>query len=948
MNPTTGIISMSMEEEHPIFAKKKVNFAPTDRILHMSVSNELAVLAMANNMLLRIDLKNKSEPEEIELIKPSPQLRLSGLYLDPTGDHLLMSLVPGAIENNVQAELLYLNRKSTKIKQTSKFRGLEITAVGWNQTGQKNDSTTKPFLLGTSKGLILETEISGDSDRIFQTSIEQYWRQVFDIGKGENRPITGLEFHRFPGSERYVIIVATPDRVYSFVGNISNTEERPLLQQIFNFYLSVPESFLEIPSNIKYSKLQLFYSTPKTLPIMFAWLTGPGIFYGQLNTNSEEGSMFENSQLLHYPHPTNIPLSFVSTEFHVLLLYSDHVTAISTLSQKIVFEDSYDETFGKLVNIFKDPVKGTVWMFSERAVFRYIINKEERNVWQIYMENGEFELAKKYCFENLAHLDRVLTKQAEVCFEKEEYEESAARYAETQSSFEEIALKFLQVWQIQALKIFLKKKLERLKPQDKTQMTMIVLWVVELFQNQLGVLRNEGKEHSIEYINLQKEMDDFLAMPQVKTCVTRNKDTVYSLMASHGDKENLIKLTIANKDFERVIRHHIHKGDFFRALEVLTNQNEKELYYTFAPALIQAVPREMVDALIEQGTTLNACKLLPALISCHNDDSQANEIIRYLEFVTSHNCQDQAVHNYLLSLYAQQTDKPERLMRYLELQGQELSMVNYDVHYALRLCREKGLKKACVQLSALLGLWEAAVDLALTIDVPLAKQIACMPQADDELTKKLWLKIAQHVVSEKNDIKQAMEFLQECDLIKIEDILPFFSDFVTIDHFKDAICTSLQEYNQHIQDLKEETDEATQSAEVIRNDIVAFRNRFMIIEPSNVCCICDLQLLLRPFYVFPCSHKFHFDCLIAELSPLLPLDVRETLNELQRQLPSANGTLDSISVGSATLSPREQIKNDINSIVASECLYCGDYMIRAINQPFIADKDYDRILKEWE
>lgn len=54
------------------------------------------------------------------------------------------------------------------------------------------------------------------------------------------------------------------------------------------------------------------------------------------------------------------------------------------------------------------------------------------------------------------------------------------------------------------------------------------------------------------------------------------------------------------------------------------------------------------------------------------------------------------------------------------------------------------------------------------------------------------LVVAQHVVEEKNDIQQAMEFLQQCDLIKIEDILPFFSDFVTIDHFKDAICNSLQ------------------------------------------------------------------------------------------------------------------------------------------------------------
>jgi len=35
----------------------------------------------------------------------------------------------------------------------------------------------------------------------------------------------------------------------------------------------------------------------------------------------------------------------------------------------------------------------------------------------------------------------------------------------------------------------------------------------------------------------------------------------------------------------------------------------------------------------------------------------------------------------------------------------------------------------------------------------------------------------------------------------------------------------LKEYNQHIQDLKEEMEEATKSAEVIREEIQSFRNR---------------------------------------------------------------------------------------------------------------------------
>lgn len=52
--------------------------------------------------------------------------------------------------------------------------------------------------------------------------------------------------------------------------------------------------------------------------------------------------------------------------------------------------------------------------------------------------------------------------------------------------------------------------------------------------------------------------------------------------------------------------------------------------------------------------------------------------------------------------------------------------------------------------------------------------------------------IAQHVVEKSKDIGEAMKFLQQCDIVRIEDILPFFDDFVTIDHFRDAICTSLE------------------------------------------------------------------------------------------------------------------------------------------------------------
>lgn len=76
--------------------------------------------------------------------------------------------------------------------------------------------------------------------------------------------------------------------------------------------------------------------------------------------------------------------------------------------------------------------------------------------------------------------------------------------------------------------------------------------------------------------------------------------------------------------------------------------------------------------------------------------------------------------------------------------GQDPSAVHYDVHFALRLCQENGLKEACVQLSALLGLWSAAVELALTVNVELAVQTANLHRSDPDLLKTLWLKIGKY------------------------------------------------------------------------------------------------------------------------------------------------------------------------------------------------------------
>ncbi|KAI5729086.1 hypothetical protein M8J77_025183 [Diaphorina citri] len=314
---------------------------------------------------------------------------------------------------------------------------------------------------------------------------------------------------------------------------------------MFNTFEIFLESYIEEKNLLKFSKLQLLHPKDPTRHKLYGWYVDKGLLI-------QEMGAAVGSSLIEVPPGV---LSFILTEFHALLLYPDHVTGVSLLSKQIVFEDYYNDAHGRLVDIVKDSIKGRVWVIAEQAVFRYKVVREDRQAWLMYTEQGDWVRAKAFCQDNPANLDVVTQKQAESNFNSGEYEASALLWARTQASLEDIALRFLQVWQVDALRTYLKKKLERLRNEDKTQITMIVMWVMELYLYELGELRNTEQETSEQYRMLQVNLDIFLALPQVTEFVNNHKTTVYDLIASHGDKKNLIKLTIATKDFERNIRH---------------------------------------------------------------------------------------------------------------------------------------------------------------------------------------------------------------------------------------------------------------------------------------------------------------------------------------------------------------------------------------------------------
>ena len=57
-------------------------------------------------------------------------------------------------------------------------------------------------------------------------------------------------------------------------------------------------------------------------------------------------------------------------------------------------------------------------------------------------------------------MDMIVIQQAEHYFKQGQYQDAAISFSQSQLSFEEVALKFIQVGRKDALKIFLLKKLD--------------------------------------------------------------------------------------------------------------------------------------------------------------------------------------------------------------------------------------------------------------------------------------------------------------------------------------------------------------------------------------------------------------------------------------------------------------------------------------------------------
>jgi len=849
------------------------------------------------------------------------------MFLDPTASHLIVCTSLG--------ENYYLNSQSRQPRPLARLRNVSIESIAWNPA--LPTASTREILVGASDGNVYESYIETSTE--FYRKEDKYLKVLQKLPDG---PVTGLWVDTLPGrTDTRRVLISTQSRLFHLVGKVGRghdgsgsiytklfESEQPVIHELSRSSTAAASSLVISPDTQDPSR-PYEDTTPERA---FAWLSSQGVYHGTLLVNPmgpELGNkVFSESKLL-----TRAQLATADgagkrkgsadnvdavalTQWHVVTLVGSRIVAANRLTGSTVYDQAILDPGQKALGLCVDLQKNTFWMFTSQEIFEIVVRDEDRDTWKIMLDMQKFDAALQYA-RSPSQKDAVATASGDYLVSKGQFGEAAGVYGKSSKPFEEVALAFIDNNQPDALRRYLLAKLGTYKKSSVMQRIMIATWLVEIFMAKLNSLDDTiiTKAELSELSSPSQTQEQLDAVrSEYQTFIAKHKSdldrkTVYDVISSHGREDELLFFADAVNDYNYVLSYWVQRERWSDALNVLKRQTDPDVFYRYSSVLMTHVATDLVEILMRQAN-LKPRNLVPALLDYERNYKgplAQNQAIRYLQYVVNQlSSTDSAIHNTLVSMYASHPSRDESaLLAYLESQGDE---PRFDPDFALRLCIQNHRVLSCVHIYTNMGQYVQAVDLALSHgEIELASIIADRPMSNPQLRKKLWLAVARKVISQSNGIKTAIEFLKRCDLLKIEDLIPFFPDFVVIDDFKEEICSALEDYSRNIDRLRKEMDESSQTAANIKVDIAALDHRYAIVEPGEKCYACGLPLLSRQFFVFPCQHAFHSDCLGRKVLEQAGASKSKRIKECQVQ----------ITKGLVSGAKRDAMIAELDSLVAS-------------------------------
>ena len=821
------------------------------------------------------------------------------IWTDREGNHSIIRFC---------GKIYYFNCLGNDIKELNIFKGIEIMAVGFDDSNVDPNNTGR-FLAADYNNNIYECNISfikKGSDYIIKDSknevsklnlIDWDTEEDDEFVETKKEKIFGIKMVKTtkkevkPGENYYYIIIVTRTRIYQFSGPGDST-----FKQTFERYNESPILFndsckyfpsLNYKKNLFVTDLDILYKNDRIN--QFGWKTDSGYCFGTfefayLPEDLKKFTVIPFAKITSSGcKETNLePISVTHTLNHLYILYKDCLTIMSKLTSNIIntiyFQTDYR---GLIYNEFSEN-GGHILLYSNSGLYQISLKDENKDIWQDYLDTGDYESAQRLC-KNEKLSKRIQRINAEESFNKKDYENSAIKYYISDEKFEIVCLKYLMKNELLPLYHYLEyysTNNVNMERECNAEINIIITMLIELLIN-----RKQSDK--------KKDLNEFRQIVRDKCKYLMKGNVIKELLQSYGKMEEFVEFTSIMGDYESAILYYINEGKIDLALQQLTNFSSfadknslkilSDIFQNNCHIFFKNNPKESINFVEQLFKDIEMKYIIQAIISTTDKDSnsismeltnnsniQSSQeensiaIMSYLKRLVKKPKieEERNIHNLYIYYLSRNKANQEAILEYLKgpLKSDKKEVL-FQLDYAKKLFKDNIPAYALVL--ALTGKYSEGVKTALNAKneecLKIAKFIASNAPGE-KLKKKLWIDIFS--CDSQSEFQEALKIMKESKILKIEDVLPHITDTIKIEEFKKQISNCINDYEGTIKKLKEDITEYNQTAENIKNDIIKVKKKSMEINYSSCKCdICQGYIKDKNIFLFPCGHMFDANCI---------------------------------------------------------------------------------------
>lgn len=706
---------------------QKPNFSFNEVRLLFDIESKLNRFFITNNtafvicgdVVRRFSLDEPSKMLSLRIPKQSPQDIVSGLWADLRATHLIVQV-------NYSLHF-YLHESYTSFKALFKLNGLKIRNITFREDL-------------TNSGVV-ELVTTTTNDYIFLVNIKPH--------KSENKRDDKLVKQILRCKSEVVCVCVSPDEGRVYVVSKSEVaiyEAADFSQKLlFEVFSSQPLILKHALGDYRSAvKLNEFYV-----------LTGTSAFL----SNDQEALLAPNSKWNDID-VTEL-LSFTTTRHHYIMIYeSGRIEIQDKLFMHPTIELNPTFTHG-IKGITSDPVKETVWVYTNSSIYEIVVVNEHSSIWYGYYIMGRFDEALALLDEepsninSQTHKNFVKVKKGYSLLQKGGFgmdisqEENRRVLFDLQlrgvrslacsmEPFEKVCLLLskahnhleTRTWHYELLITYLKEKLLLAKQErSKLKAVIIATWTLLLYSQQIAASNDEtnqilaNEDHYHPKSDLIEELNQFLNINQGFL----DSELVIEILLKADLDSVRMHYAVVKGEFEYILTFHLENGNWTDAIATLKKAiksdsgSGRELLYTTASLLLQLCPKMTVDT---WATTsgLQIRRLLPAILDYVRKHDHLpvpeNHALNYLAGVIYESNCETAINAYLALILRYPDDDQQRatkaLLKVLNHLRESKSEVTFDKQLILRLAIQHGkMWPAVIIMLEDMQLYETSLKYAL-------------------------------------------------------------------------------------------------------------------------------------------------------------------------------------------------------------------------------------------